>query len=206
MARDDEEAVPVRADGPSDHSLLARYRRGSQDAATQLYLRYAERLRGLAQAQLSPALRRRVDLDDVVQSVFGSFFRRASRGYYDVPEGDELWRLFLVMALHKIRNKAAFHQAAKRDVRRTDPDIALDGAADRPAHGDGAAFDFLQLVIDESLGQLPPLHRQVVELRVEGYEVAEIAERTGRAKRTVERTLQEARQRLGELLGEGLKA
>ena len=51
---------------PSDHSLLRRYRRGSEDAATQLYLRYAQRLRGLARAQLSPALAPRVDLDDIV--------------------------------------------------------------------------------------------------------------------------------------------
>jgi DNA-directed RNA polymerase specialized sigma24 family protein len=45
----------------------------------------------------------------------------------------------------------------------------------------------------------------MVELRIEGYAVAEIAHQTGRAKRTVERLLQEARQRLGELLGEDQK-
>src|SRR5207302_2513111 len=55
------QARPSPPAGPSDHSLLARFRRGSQDAATQLYLRYAQRLRGLARAQLSPALARRVD-------------------------------------------------------------------------------------------------------------------------------------------------
>ena len=45
---------------PSDHSLLRRFRHGSQDAATQLYLRYAQRLRALAQAQCSAELARRV--------------------------------------------------------------------------------------------------------------------------------------------------
>src|SRR2546430_6231837 len=52
----------------SDHSLLQRYRRGSEDAATQLYLRYVHRLGQPAQA---------VDIDDLVQTVFGSFFRRS---------------------------------------------------------------------------------------------------------------------------------
>ena len=181
-------------DGPSDHSLLARFRRGSDDAATALYVRYADRLRGLARAQLGPALAPRVDPDDIVQSVFGSFFRRARTGYYDVPVGDELWRLFLVIALHKIRSTGAFHQAARRDVRRTTADAAEQPATD--------AVAFLQLAVDEALGKLPAAQRQMVELRVEGHEVAEIARRTGRSKRTVERLLQEGRARLADLLDE----
>ena len=54
-----------------------------------------------------------------MQSVFGSFFRRARQGYYDVPDGEELWKLLLVLALHKIRDKSAYYHAAKRDVHRT---------------------------------------------------------------------------------------
>src|SRR3954454_15874075 len=109
MAEQGSEA-PTGQQGPaSDGSLLERFRRGSQDAATQLYLRYAERLRGLARAQISPLLARRIALDDVVQSVFGSFFRRAAEGFYDVPAGEELWRLFLVLALNKIRGLASYH-------------------------------------------------------------------------------------------------
>src|SRR5262245_47500437 len=112
--------TPWESNGePSDHSLLCRFRLGSQDAATQLYLRYARRLRKLAAAECSGDLTRRVDVEDIVQSVFGSFFRRARQGLYDVPPGKELWRLLLVIALNKIRAKGAFHRAAKRDVRRT---------------------------------------------------------------------------------------
>src|SRR4051812_12456318 len=103
----------------TDHSLLRRYRDGSQDAATQLYRRYAQRLRELTQAQCSPDLARRVEVEDIVQSVFGSFFRRAGQGLYDVPAGEELWKLFLVIGLNKIRAKGAFHKAAKRDSRKT---------------------------------------------------------------------------------------
>jgi RNA polymerase sigma-70 factor (ECF subfamily) len=98
---------------------LLRLRLGNQDAALQLYLRYAHRLRALAKAQCSAELARRIDTEDIVQSVFGSFFRRAGQGYYDVPAGDELWKLLLVIALNKIRAQSAFHRAAKRDVRRT---------------------------------------------------------------------------------------
>jgi RNA polymerase sigma-70 factor (ECF subfamily) len=184
----------------SDHSLLRRFRRGSQDAATQLYLRYADRLRALARAQCSPDLARRLDAEDIVQSVFGSFFRGASTGYYDVPAGEELWRLFLVIALNKIRAQGAYHRAAKRDVRLTRGSEFFRQAAE--AHADDASLGYLQVVVDDALEQLPPAHRQIVELRVEGYEVSEIAQLTGRSKRTVERILQETRRQLGGLLDE----
>jgi RNA polymerase sigma-70 factor (ECF subfamily) len=195
------EAQKAPGGGSSDHSLLQRYRRGSQDAAMQLYLRYAQRLRALAEAQCSPDLTRRVDVEDIVQSVFGSFFRGANKGYYEVPAGDELWKLLLVIALNKIRTKGAFHRAAKRDVRRTVAgEAALQGlrASDTD---DDAEYAFLQLAIAEALEKLPSQHKAMLELRIEGYEVAEIAQKTQRSKRTVERILQEARNKLSDLLG-----
>jgi RNA polymerase sigma-70 factor (ECF subfamily) len=197
------QVIPAAPETASDHALLQRFRRGNEDAATQIYLRYANRLRGLAQAQMSPDLARRVEIDDIVQSVFRSFFRRASTGYYNVPAGEELWKLFLVIALHKIRNQGNFHHAAKRDIRRTADSSHLEQRIDAKAEGDSAAFAFLQLVIDEALERLSPQHREMVQLRIEGYEVIEIARKTGRSKRTVERILQEARRKLKDLLEEG---
>jgi RNA polymerase sigma-70 factor (ECF subfamily) len=188
--------------GPTDHSLLRRFRRGSQDAATQLYLRYAQRLLALVEAQSSPDLARSGDAEDIVQSVFGSFFRRASQGYYDVPEGEELWQLFLVLALNKIRAKAAFYHAAKRDVRRTTQGAGVEQNLEVLKPQADADYAFLQLIIDDALERLPSEHKTMIEFRIQGYEIAEIAQKTGRSKRTVERILQEARKKLNELLRE----
>ena len=186
----------------SDHSLLRRLRHGSQDAATQLYLRYAHWLKNLARARCSPDLARRVDVEDIVQSVFGSFFRAACQGYYDVPVGEELWGLFHVIALNKIRAKAVFHHAAKRDVRATVGGSALERAG--VATGDDAeACAILQMTIEEVLQRLPPQHRTILQLRIEGYTIAEIARQTGRSKRTAERILQDIREALKSHLGEG---
>ena len=187
---------------PSDHSLLARFRRGSQDAATQLYLRYVQRLRALTRTRWSQDLARRLEVEDIVQSVFNTFFQRARRGYYDVPVGEELWQLFLVLALNKIRAKVAFHHAAKRDVRLTVESADLDHQGARDLTDDQAAYAFLNLAIEEALERLPAWHKTMVELRIQGYEVAEIARQTGRSRRSVERVLQEARQTLGDLLNE----
>jgi RNA polymerase sigma-70 factor (ECF subfamily) len=142
-----------------------------------------------------------VDVEDIVQSVFGSFFRGANQGYYDVPAGDDLWKLFLVIALNKIRAKGAFHRAAKRDVRRTTGGDEVVQALEVAGTQADTEYVFLQLVIDDALEQLPAQHKAMVELRIQGYEVAEIAQQTGRSKRTVERILQEARRKLDDLLG-----
>ena len=195
-----EPGGPASGGQPSDPSLLRRLRGGSQDAATLLYLRYAHRLRALTRTKFATDLARRLDVDDIVQSVFGSFFRGASRGDYDVPAGEELWKLFLVIALNKIRAKGAYHRAAKRDVRLTAGSEVLEQVAETPAEQDEAAFAVLQMTIDEALARLPPQHRQMLTLRIEGCEVAEIAQRMGRSKRTVERILQECRKRLADWL------
>lgn len=184
------------ADHPSDRSLLIRLRRGQQDAATELYLRYAQRLRSLVRARCSPQLARRLEPDDIVQSVFRRFFRRVLQGNYDVPPGEELWGLLLVIALNKIRTEESFHRAGKRDVRlcseTPDPSVMQSFTDDDAAH--------LQLCIEDALTQLPEQHRQMVELRIQGHEVSEIALHSGRSKRTVERILQDVRARLRRLL------
>jgi RNA polymerase sigma-70 factor (ECF subfamily) len=190
-SRDDE--------GPSDGSLLRDFRQGDQDAARLLYQRYAERLRALTRSKFSPDLAGRVDDDDIVQSVFGSFFRGVNNGSYDVPAGEELWNLFLVITVNKIRAKGAHHRAAKRDVRHTAGGEGIDQAPDVLA-SEGQACAFLKMSVEEALQRVPREQEKVIRLRMEGYEVEEIAKAVGRSKRTVERLLQEGRTRLGELL------
>src|SRR5579859_5676941 len=134
----DEESRDPAETEPSDHSLVRRFRQGNQDAANLLYHRYAQRLLTLVRARQFPDLASLVDSEDIVQSVFGSFFRRVSRDMYDVPAGEELWHLFLVLTLNKIRAKGVFHRAAKRDVRRTIRGQGIDQYPDGPKSGEHA--------------------------------------------------------------------
>lgn len=192
-----EPLVPEASDG----SLVRRFRGGSQDAATQLYSRYVNRLGRLAETRRPRGLARCVDSDDIVQSVFRRFFRGVRQGRYDVPAGDDLWKLFSVITLNKIRTLAAFHCAAKRDVRLTAGEECLSQLPDAHPSQD-ADFALSQLVIEEMLAHFPLPHREIIGLRLEGHEVTEIAQKVGRSKRTVERILQEARERLRLLLDE----
>lgn len=194
--------MPVLDGEQTDQSLLRRFRSGEEDAATRLYLRYARRLEALARAQSGAALAARLDPEDIVQSVFRTFFRRASAGQYEIPAGEELWKLFLVISLNKIRALGAFHRAAKRDAGATCSASQAEGVLDAAQQDDEAPLRLLRMVVDDLLAELPEAHRKMVEMRIAGHEVNEISTETGRAKRSVERVLQQFRQRLGALIDE----
>lgn len=185
---------------PNDEQLLQLVRQGNQDAATQLYARYVSRLRALAEAKCSASLSRRMDAEDIVQSVFRLFFQGVRQGFYDVPAGEDLWKLLLVMALNKIRAKGAYHRAAKRDVRLTASVDPADAAMENQLKHEHNPQVFMEVAVKEALDHLDPRQREMVELRVQGHEITEIAEKTGRSKRTVERNLQEVRNKLRNLL------
>jgi RNA polymerase sigma-70 factor (ECF subfamily) len=184
----------------SDRSLLDRFRTGEQDAATKLYERYAARLQALVSSQTAADLKSRFDAEDVVQSVFRTLFRRVAHGLYDVPAGEELWQLLLVLALNKTRKLATHHRAQKRDVGKTHGSAGLELAP--PSHDgrDEAALRILELVVDDLLSELPETHRRIIKLRIEGYRTDDISQTTQRSKRTVERVLQDFRQQLSALI------
>lgn len=174
----------------SDASLLVRFQAGEDDAPTALYSRYAQRLFEIAKMNVGDDLSARVDAEDIVQSVFRTFFRRVSDGQYLIPEGDELWKLLLVIALNKVRMVAEYHRAAKRDVSHTKP------IGDKHDFESADSTEILQMTIDDILETLPPVNQQIVHLRIDGFEIAEITSRVAVSRRTVERVLQSFRSKL----------
>lgn len=178
----------------SDATLLVRFQAGDDDAATAMYTRYAKQLMSLANRNAGQALASRVDPEDIVQSIFRTFFRRASQGHYQIPDGEELWKLLLVIALNKVRSIADFHRAAKRDAGHTQPLGGYDASAleDSP--------EVLRITIEEILVELPEHHQHVIRDRIDGYEIKDIAERNSTSRRSVERMLQSFRNRLRDSL------
>ena len=186
------DATPASA---TDDSLLRRLAAGQENAADAIYRRYADRIRALARNKLPQHLTARMDADDVVQSVFRAFFQSARRGLYQVMDGEGLWCLLAAVTVNKVRSLHAYHAAARRDARLT---VAFDMNKDELP---GLEPELMELVVRDVLEQLPATERNAIALRLEGYEVAEIADRMSRSKRSVERSLQNARQHLTELMG-----
>jgi RNA polymerase sigma factor (sigma-70 family) len=182
-------------------ALLARWQQGDQQAAEELFRRYKDRLIALASSRLSSKLSHRVDAEDVVQSAYRSFFRGARNGQYEVQCGDDLWQLLVVITLHKLQFQVRSHQARKRSAERdqhlgtSDNLFGLQASllARDPSPVEAAS---LADELEQLMRGLDPLQRRMVELRLQGCDLDEIATATERCQRTVRRTLDEIKQRL----------
>lgn len=175
-----------------DKVLLEHLGDGNQQAATEVFERYSSRLLATSKLRLSKLLQSRVDPEDIVQSTFKSFFRRASGGGYMAPESGDLFNLLIVIAMRKINAKAHYHQSASRDVRKTQAKNTEQLAVNR----DYQSLKELYLTLDDIFSHLNSVQRSIVTLRLEGYSVNEISDKSNRSKRTVERELQNFRKLL----------
>src|ERR1019366_3569799 len=185
-SKENEALVPLES--VPGGTLLLRIRNGDGAAADLLYHRFAGRLRQLAHAKFSKLLQSRLDADDIVQSVFRRFFKANDEGNYDCPTDEELWSVLMVITLNRLRTEEVFQRAGKRDIRRNVNVEALNELTSF-SHSSFAS-SCLRESVEGALDKLPEHFGRVIKLRLEGLEVAEIAQEVERSKRTVERILQ----------------
>ncbi|HMO16111.1 MAG TPA: sigma-70 family RNA polymerase sigma factor [Pirellulaceae bacterium] len=176
----------------TDKRLLEQIQQGDQLAAQEIFSRYSQRLLTTAHKRLAGLFASRVDPEDIVQSTFKSFFRRAGNGGYLAPEAGDLFNLLVNIAMRKVNARVDYHQAASRDVRKT---VSVDDF-NAPAINDEQKLRELMLTIEDICQPLSETQRQIIHLRLEGFSVSEIADQCGRSKRTVERELQNFRKQL----------
>jgi RNA polymerase sigma-70 factor (ECF subfamily) len=181
-------------EGEKSGNLVAKWRAGDQRAADELFRRYADRLVTLARSKLPARLFRRVDAEDVVQSVYRSFFAGARDGQYDPRQGGDLWRLLVAITLHKLYQQVRRNTAGKRDVQREHGFAAstdLDSLTDRVLAHEPSPIEAVALTdqLEMVMRRLEPQHRRILELRLQGYNLHEIAAQTRRCERTVRRVL-----------------
>jgi RNA polymerase sigma-70 factor (ECF subfamily) len=184
-------AMPITSD---PQTLLTLLRRGDEQAAQQVFDVYVNRLLKLARNRISQRLIRRVDPEDIVQSVFRTFFRRVKAGQLRIVEEDDLGRLLSCMTTRKALRQVAKHKAAKRDCSRDgDPDAPLvleELPAKEPSPE--VAVAFLDL-LEHFLASLRPQDREILELRLEDYGTLEIAHILGTSDRHIRRALEHIR-------------
>lgn len=178
--------------------LMERLRRGEEDAATEVFHRFARRLIGLARSQLDSWIRTRVEPEDVVQSVFRSFFTRFDSGQLQAGDWDSLWTVLAVITVRKCVNRAEFWQAAKRDLQRetdfTPLDDPLQQALAREPTPSEAAI--LSEEVEQLMKHVTERDRTILTLHLQGCDIAVISAQVDRTERTVRRTLERIRQTL----------
>lgn len=181
----------------NEQALVARCREGNEAAAQQLYDNYCERLLALARRRLSLAMTRRVDAEDIVQSVFRTFFHRLKEGQFTLEDQDDLCKLLMRITVHKTLRQVAHHRAAKRDLRQEagqQDDAVQQELRDLLDHEPNAevAVAFLEQ-LEGFLTRLKPQERQILEWRLQGETSEEIGRKLGLYDRKVRRVLEHIR-------------
>lgn len=183
--------------------LMARLRRRDDAAAAEVFHRYVHRLIRLARSQFDTWADHQADPEEVVQSVYKSFFARYGAGQFQVADWDSLWGLLAVITRRKCANRREYLQAACRDVRREVHAPTADDFPPGPAAVDPEPTPEEAAVLAETLQQLmtglSERERAILTLHLQGREIPEISARVGRAERTVQRTLERLRRQLERL-------
>lgn len=201
------EQKPGKQPDEDTRELLARYQSGDEQAAEELFSKYMRRLIGLANSRLSAKMARRIDPEDVVQSAYRSFFLHARDGRYVIANSGDLWRLLVVITLNKLRQKVEFHSAGKRGIN-LEQSVKRDGSmasfAPQALHRDPTPQEELGLL--EEIAQLTEgmdeVQKQIVELRLQGFQIEEIADTVARSERTVRRVMDKVKARLQQRMEE----
>jgi RNA polymerase sigma factor (sigma-70 family) len=185
---------------PSFHALMDRLRAGDDDAAQKVLDHYARRLIALARSRLDRLLCRKIDPEDVLQSVFKSFFARHAGGQVRLDTWDNLWGLLATITVRKCGRHAQYYRAGMRDVRREalpapgdEAGQAWEAADREPTPAETAV---LVETVELLLRGMSERDRQIVELRLQGYRSVEIAAQVGCTERSVQRVLERVRSRL----------
>jgi RNA polymerase sigma-70 factor, ECF subfamily len=163
--------------------------------------RFSRRLIGLARIHLDARLQQKVDPEDVVQSVYKSFFLRYGVGALAAEGFEGLWGLLTLITIRKCADRARYHEADCRNLGRearapgnSDSTAAWLQAVGREPTPDEAVV--LAETVEELLGRLRGDERTIVELSLQGYSTQEISEQMGRAERSVRRLRERVRKQL----------
>ena len=199
----------------SIHNLMARLRGKDDAAARQLFQRYAERLIDLAQHHLRPLMRPKMDPEDVMQSVFQSFFvRRVAGEFGDVETWESLWKVLVTLTLRKCNRRTTHFFAERRDIHReiiqapAVDDSREDGWEAQVPDPTAAEASKLTETLEALMNRLGKddcrgeRNRQILTLRLQGSDIPEISAQLNCTERTVYRVLDRAKEILNRMQAE----
>ena len=178
-----------------------KLRAGDQGAASEVFRRFADRLIALARTKLDSRIRRKEDPEEIVQSAYGSFFRRFNDGKLELVTWDSLWSLLTVITVRKCLNRTAYYLAQCRSVANEvdadawdDAALGLSEAVDREPTPLEAAV--LVETVDQMMRGLEAGERNIIELSLQGYSPPAISAQLGFSERKVVRVRGRIKERL----------
>jgi RNA polymerase sigma-70 factor, ECF subfamily len=162
----------------------------------ELFRLYAARLARLAEWKFSRVLAARETPEDVVQSVFRTFFRRSAAGEFRIDDTDQLWRLLVRITVRKVYARTRYHLAEMRDARREvaegDPWLAEQLNREPQPEEVVAVAD----LIERSMRGLDDVYGDILGRRLQGWAVQDIAHDLNLSRQTVHGKLNHLQDRL----------
>ncbi|MEQ1824694.1 MAG: ECF-type sigma factor [Pirellula sp.] len=171
---------------------------------------YLPKLMRLAERNLSPQLRRKIDENDIGGTVMRTIIRQAREGVLTIEESEDFWKLLVAITLNKVRKKARYWKQQKRSISREQElaadgpkieDLAIDPStplAD-PTDDEGEAF---AAILEKLSGNLDETCQNVLAMKMEGRTHIQIAEDLGVSTRSVTRYVTRIQQELGQINAE----
>jgi len=150
---------------------MDRLQAGDDAAASAVFQRFARRLIGLARGRLEARLRQKVDPEDVLQSVFKSFFLRCGEGQWQFGGWDDLGSLLARITLHKCHKWSDHFHAEARDLNREAASAASgSGIVGQVFDREPTPSEMLQLAetVEELLRGLEGRDREIATLALQG--------------------------------------
>jgi DNA-directed RNA polymerase specialized sigma24 family protein len=186
-------------------------REGDEQAITELWSRYFERIVRLARQRLGNSPRRVADEEDVAVSVFRCLCAGAENGRLaEIGHRDDLWRVLVTMTLRKTIDQQRHLSGKKRGGGKVRGESVF-GRPDQKSRmagldqfGDGTPTPQLLAIIEEEGFRLldlleDPNLRQVALWKLEGFTNDEIAQRMQLTTRSIERKLQRIREKWSQI-------
>jgi RNA polymerase sigma-70 factor, ECF subfamily len=174
-------------------SFIKSLRAGDPTATKEVFDQYVDRLVAMARKRISLRLAGRIDPEDIVQSVFRTFFHRAKQGQFQFSAEDDICRMLARITVHKTLRQVAHHQAGKRDAGRDagsgddSQDLVVNLLSKEPSPDEATQLlDQLQ----HFLAQLPDDDRKILELRMQGYSTLEISKQLDITDRKIRRRME----------------
>jgi DNA-directed RNA polymerase specialized sigma24 family protein len=171
---------------------------GESEAVRQLWVRYSREMVRIARLKIGTGPRQAADEEDVVQNVFTTIFRGATTGRFaEVTDRDDLWWMLLALTHNKtidqLRGENRKKRGAGKVVRESDLANGNSPFGLSQIMAKHPTPDFL-VALDEEFHYLlsrlrdDPL-RKIAAMRIEGWQISEIAAYLKISVRSVERKL-----------------
>lgn len=172
------------------------------ETEAELVRRFATQLAVVAQRNLGPYLRHKIEPEDITQSVFRTFFRRQRLGEFEFENWSGVWGLLVRLAVCKCRNRVTYLQAQRRDIRREyslgvyerdNVNSAFELRDIRPFPDEQA---LVSEEFDRFLAELNDVDRAILAGHLAGYRSLAISVQVGSSEQTVRRRLLQMERKL----------